>query len=93
MRNRLQYLYSILILVGVLISSYWMIEQRSNLSPLARKQAAKLAPVQASVAPSGLNQIFELETHFKVIEKVYEQPNRLKHNRLPTQQSLIKPSK
>lgn len=93
MRNRLQYLYSIFILLGVLVSSYWMFEKRSIISPLGRTQAAKAMKVEASLAPSGLNQLLELESQFKVIDLKNQESSSPKHNRLPTQQSLLKQRK
>jgi len=93
MRNRLQYLYSIFILLGVLFSSYWMFEKRSSISPVVRTQAAKAMQVEASLGPSGLNQLLQLESQFKVFELKSQETPSPKHNRLPTQQSLLKQSK
>lgn len=93
MRNRLQYLYSIFILFGVLLSSYWMLETRSSISPMVRRQAARTMQVEASLAPAGLTQLLQLEDQFKSLETQNQKASPKKHNRLPSRQSLLKQEK
>lgn len=93
MRNRLQYLYSIFILFGVLLSSYWMLEKRSLTSPMVRRQAARTMQIEASLAPSGLTRLLELEDQFKSMDAGAQNTILPKYNRLPSKQSLLKQKK
>lgn len=93
MRNRLQYLYSIFILFGVLLSSYWMLETRSSISPQTRRQAARTMQAEASLAPAGLTQLLQLEDQFKSLESRDQTGSPKKYNRLPSKQSLLKQEK
>ena len=61
MRNKLQYVYSITVFVGVLLSSYMMMERdQNNRSPLQIMQSNP-QNVRATVVDPVVNQLFEFE--------------------------------
>lgn len=69
MKNKLQYLYSILVLSGVLASSYLMIEQRPGSSPAARPQQSMTFRSEAALAAPGLDQLLQFESQMLSLEE------------------------
>lgn len=69
MRNKLQYLYSISVLMGVLASTYLLVEQKPGRYSLVRPSEGVKYRAEATVAPQGLDQLLQFESQFKAIEE------------------------
>jgi hypothetical protein len=69
MRNKLQYLYSISVLMGVLASSYFMVEQKPGRLTSLRPLEAVSYRAEATLAPQGLDQLLQFESQIKSIEE------------------------
>jgi hypothetical protein len=69
MRNKLQYLYSIFVLMGVLASSYFMVEQKPGRLTSLRPPEAVSYRAEATLAPQGLDQLLQFESQIKAIEE------------------------
>lgn len=83
LRNRLQYLYSIVVFVGVLVTAYLMMNSENQREPLLRAFQAT-SPVyrpEAATLDPGLNQLFEME---QVLSKMRKERTE-EQKRLPTQ--------
>jgi hypothetical protein len=62
MRNKLQYAYTITVLVGVLMTAYLMMNQDGNARiPVRSFQSPATLRTEAQVMDPGLNQLFEME--------------------------------
>ena len=67
-RTKLQYGYSILVLSGVLVSSYLMFEQRPNRLPRYRTQQGFTYRAEANLVDSGLDQLLQFESQFRALQ-------------------------
>lgn len=62
MRNTLQYVYSISVFFGVLISAYLMMNKESGRVPLRAVQSPNPMRMEASALDPNVNQLFQMET-------------------------------
>ncbi|MFM8269851.1 MAG: hypothetical protein ACKN9V_06635, partial [Pseudomonadota bacterium] len=69
MRNKLQYLYSISVLMGVLATSYFMVDQKPGRLSSVRPSQGISYRAEATLAPQALDQLLQFESQFKVIEE------------------------
>ncbi|NBT59613.1 hypothetical protein EBT16_12590 [bacterium] len=77
MRNKLQYLYSIFVLMGVLASSYFIAEQSPRKFNSVRPSERVAYRAEATLAPQGLDQLLQFESQFKALEeKTNQSQNR-----------------
>lgn len=67
-RTKLQYLYSILVLSGVLVSSYLMFEQQPHRLPGYRNQQGVSYRAEANLVEPGLEQLLQFESQFKALQ-------------------------
>lgn len=62
MKNKLQYAYSISVFIGVLITTYLMMNKEGNARvPLRAVQAPPTLRSEASVVDSAVSQLFQVE--------------------------------
>lgn len=83
MRSKLQYVYSIIVFAGVLVTAYLMMNSENQRAPLLRGFQAS-GPVyrnEAATLDPGLNQLFEME---EVLSKMRKDRSDDK-KRMPTQ--------
>lgn len=75
MRNRLQYLYSISVLVGVLITAFFMMDQNGN--TYVRMQATQESSYrsEASAGDSALSGLFAIES--ELVDRAGSQIRRM----------------
>ncbi|MBI4404695.1 MAG: hypothetical protein HY537_11065 [Deltaproteobacteria bacterium] len=68
-RNKLQYLYSIGIFLGVIVTSYFMIDRESNARLPANSFQGTQWRADSQVADPALNQLLEMERALSRIRK------------------------
>jgi len=94
MRSKLQYLYSILVLTGVLASAYWMVDKQPAVRSAARAQSNFQYGTEPSLSASGLDQLIRFESQFRAVEgqsslKSERQLNGSKKKRPPFTEPLL----
>lgn len=71
MKNRLQYIYSIGVLAGVLVTAYSMMSQEGNANtPFRALSGPSSYRMESAVADPALRQLMQMETSFSGL-KVY----------------------
>ena len=86
MKNRLQYIYSIAVFIGVFITAYLMID-RENMRPFTARDVGGTNPTlrqDAAASDPALNQLFQMEEALAQMKKEREKSReRVPSARMP----------
>jgi len=83
MKNTLQYIYSISVLVGVLVTSYLMMNRETNADIASRSLATPALKMHAESSDPALRQILEMESVFTQLK------NRVPSEEIPVRKLYI----
>jgi hypothetical protein len=84
MRNKLQYAYTISVFVGVLVTSYLMMNREGNAKIPLRSVSAPTLRTEALALDPAVNQLFEMEDAITKLRKEKPEPQK----RVPTDLNL-----